>query len=684
MEGAEDCLFLNVYTANLSADALLPSIVHLHGGAFMYGGGGYFRPDFLLQRHLILVTVNYRLGPLGFLSTEDDVIAGNFGLKDQVTALQWVQKNIKYFGGDPSKVTLSGFSAGSASVHLHYLSPLSRGLFHGAIGHSGSALNPWVMVERAAEKTRLIAIGAGCPFDGNSKELLQCLRQLPAEDIVRQVPRLQDFLYNPYSPLGVVIEKRGKYNPQPFLLEHPRVLTSTGKMAKVPLLLSVTEAEGLYPAAEFFSNISYLHHINDHWNEVLPSILDYKYAVQDSHRRDALSQPKLPKGSPKLDEIVKHYQSTKKKLLVNNKQQEEEESDSDVEEESDEEEDTPAPVSNGKVANGKKATNGTATVKKPQEESEEEDDDDEEEDESDEEDDEDEEAPKPAAVKPSSVKGAPKVSPLVKKQQEESEDEDDDDDEDEDDEEEESDEEEKSAAVKPQQQKPVLAGQKRKAEDNEEEDDEDEEDDVDEDEEEEMAAPVVKTVNNAAKSNGNQQQQNNQKNDRKSFGGFDNRNDGGFKKQQRGDDRQYEKKPLESRPGDWTCDSCGQSNFRSRQQCFKCSQDNPNPEKTWSCPSCNFANFPRRYNCFKCQTKNPDSSNNDSNRSFGGGRGGRGGGGFRGGAGGRGGGGRGGGGFRGRGGQGGGGRGGRGGFGGNRSFDSSGAPPAKKTTFGDD
>uniref|UniRef100_A0A182N7U2 carboxylesterase n=2 Tax=Anopheles dirus TaxID=7168 RepID=A0A182N7U2_9DIPT len=291
LDGAEDCLFLNVYTPNLIPDVPLPTIVHLHGGAFMYGGGGYFQPDFLLQRPLIMVTVNYRLGPLGFLSTEDDVIAGNYGLKDQVTALQWVQTNIKYFGGDANRVTLSGFSAGSASVHLHYLSPLSRGLFHSAVGHSGSALNPWVMVERAAEKAKLIAAGVGCASGGeSSKELLQCLRQRPAVDIVRQVPKLQDFLYNPYSPLGVVVERRGKYNPHPFLTEHPRVLIRAGKFAKVPLVLSVTQAEGLYPAAEFFSNVSYLRHIDERWNEVLPSILDYKYAVRDQHLRDALSQ----------------------------------------------------------------------------------------------------------------------------------------------------------------------------------------------------------------------------------------------------------------------------------------------------------------------------------------------------------------------------------------------------------
>uniref|UniRef100_A0A182K574 carboxylesterase n=1 Tax=Anopheles christyi TaxID=43041 RepID=A0A182K574_9DIPT len=854
MDGAEDCLFLNVYTPNLSPDTPLPTIVHLHGGAFMYGGGGYFRPDFLLKRPLILVTVNYRLGPLGFLSTEDDVIAGNFGLKDQVTALQWVQKNIKYFGGDANRVTLSGFSAGSASVHLHYLSPLSRGLFQRAIGHSGSALNPWVMVERAAEKTNMIAAGVGCPVNGSSKELLHCLRQIPAEEIVRQVPKLQDFLYNPYSPLGVVVEKRGKYNPQPFLFEHPRNLTRAGKVAKVPLLLSVTEAEGLYPAAEFFSNASYLRHINDHWNEVIPSILDYKYAVRDVHLRDALSQvirerylganelnervfpqfvrlvsnrlffagvtemakmmqphipvyfyldeykatyglsealagsdqflgvphgedilfiypsslrdghpytaqelgmvskfvdlyesfayglqprfgdlllpvqedtsrhdrydrflkrrtilgcclyrflffkmaaltdavldalvfehlskkdktfaavfqkkfksPTLPKGAPKLDEIVTHYQSTKKKLMVNNSQKAEE-SDSEEEEDSDEEdeeEETPAPVKKA-VTNGKSATNGkAAAAKKPQQEE----DDDEDSDDDDEEEDSDEEEDEKPAAKPV-AKAAPAkaaVTPLVKKpQQDESEDEDDDSEEDD------SDEEEKPAAQKPQQ----LAGQKRKAQEEEEEDDD--EDDEDEDEEEVAPKAAPAKPNNAGKAQA-------QKNDRKSFGGFDNRNgngnnDGGFNKQrgdfnkQRGDNKEQfgERKRPEIGPDDWNCESCGQSNFKSRQSCFKCSTKNPNGVETWCCPSCSFDNFASRWSCKKCQAENPNGSGGGgrggNRRSFGegGGRG-RGGGFGEGGGRGRGGGGRGrGGGFGGSGGRGGGGFGGRGGGG---------------------
>ncbi|ETN60431.1 carboxylesterase, beta esterase [Anopheles darlingi] len=289
LEGEEDCLFLNVYTPNLTPAEPLPTIVFLHGGAFMYGAGGYFQPDFLLTRSLVLVTVNYRLGPFGFLSTGDDVISGNFGLKDQRTALQWVQRNIKYFGGDPNRVILSGFSAGSASVHLHYLSPLSRGLFASGIAHSGSALNPWVMVEQAAQKAKTIAAALGCPTD-DSAALLSCLRLRPAEEIVRQVPKLQDYLYNPFSPLGVVVESSGPRNPEPFLTEHPRKLTREGSFHRVPLILSVTEAEGLYPGAEFLGNERYVQQIDGQWNELLPSILDYKYAVTDRLLRNALSE----------------------------------------------------------------------------------------------------------------------------------------------------------------------------------------------------------------------------------------------------------------------------------------------------------------------------------------------------------------------------------------------------------
>ncbi|XP_050074308.1 venom carboxylesterase-6-like [Anopheles maculipalpis] len=289
LEGVEDCLFLNVYTRSIDPTAQLPTIAFIHGGAFMFGTGNFYEPDHIMRGQMILVTLNYRLGPLGFLSTEDDVIPGNYGLKDQVTALRWIRENIQAFGGDPKTVSLVGYSAGSASVHLHYLSPLSRGLFSSGIGHSGSALSPWVIAERSIEKAVRIGAVLGCPTR-KTQALLDCLRKLPAEDIVEQVSNFLDFLYNPFSPFGVVVEKEGPLNPHPFLTETPRSLMKSGKITKVPLIMSVTQAEGLYPGAEFISNPNYLQEIDSRWNELLPSILDYKTAVTDPKERDRLSE----------------------------------------------------------------------------------------------------------------------------------------------------------------------------------------------------------------------------------------------------------------------------------------------------------------------------------------------------------------------------------------------------------
>lgn len=256
----------------------------------MYGSGIAFQERHLMKNRLISVTINYRVGPFGFLSTEDDVIPGNFGLKDQVTALKWIRQNIARFGGHPDSITLSGFSAGSASVQLHYLSPMSRGLFKNAIGHSGSTLNPWVLMENSAGKAKMIAATVGCPTE-SSQAIVDCLRLKPAHEIVRAVEPLFGFLYNPFSPLGVVIEKQSKNNPKPFLTEHPYTLMERGEFYKAPLILSLTEAEGLYSGAEFLRKPEYLEEINNNWNKLLPSILDYQTSMgNDDARRDEISQ----------------------------------------------------------------------------------------------------------------------------------------------------------------------------------------------------------------------------------------------------------------------------------------------------------------------------------------------------------------------------------------------------------
>ncbi|KAK0077241.1 hypothetical protein PV326_010187, partial [Microctonus aethiopoides] len=132
--GVEDCLYLNVYTPSLpknehkTIEKNYPVMIWFHGGGWVTGAGHsqFYSPKFLLDHDVILVTVNFRLGPLGFLSTEDMISPGNQGMKDQSQSIRWVNENIAAFGGDRDRVTIFGESAGGASVHYHMMSPLSR------------------------------------------------------------------------------------------------------------------------------------------------------------------------------------------------------------------------------------------------------------------------------------------------------------------------------------------------------------------------------------------------------------------------------------------------------------------------------------------------------------------------------------------------------------------------------
>ena len=141
----EDCLYLNVWTAAQDATAGLPVMVWIHGGALTRGTGALpgYRGDRLAGRGVVMVTINYRLGPFGYLAhpllseESEHGSSGNYGILDQIAALRWVQGNIEAFGGDPGRVTIFGESAGAWSVSTLQASPLARGLFHRAIGQSG-------------------------------------------------------------------------------------------------------------------------------------------------------------------------------------------------------------------------------------------------------------------------------------------------------------------------------------------------------------------------------------------------------------------------------------------------------------------------------------------------------------------------------------------------------------------
>lgn len=204
------------------------------------------------QENLILVTFNYRLGPFGFLnlatSQEDNSTSsssvslprGNMGLKDQTLLLQWLSRNIAHFGGDPTKITLLGESAGAASVHLHTLSPNSRGLFHKAIAISGSALNPWALSQDALKISQNFARKLGCPLQDKHK-LLKCLQTAPGEKMVK----LQQVLQNPTVDNDLLVPSIEQVlTPDTFLAEHPIQIIRQGRGAKLPFILGVNSGEG--------------------------------------------------------------------------------------------------------------------------------------------------------------------------------------------------------------------------------------------------------------------------------------------------------------------------------------------------------------------------------------------------------------------------------------------------------
>ncbi|XP_054582941.1 bile salt-activated lipase-like [Eptesicus fuscus] len=185
-EGSEDCLYLNIWVpqGRKEVSQNLPVMIWIYGGGFLMGStqelnvfNNYeFEGEEIATRgSVIVVTFNYRLGPLGFLSTGDAHLPGNYGLRDQHMAIAWVKRNIAAFGGDPNNISIVGESAGGASVSLQTLSPYSKGLIRRAISESGVALAPWAIQKDPLSWAKGIAKEVGCPLDDTAR-MAKCLK----------------------------------------------------------------------------------------------------------------------------------------------------------------------------------------------------------------------------------------------------------------------------------------------------------------------------------------------------------------------------------------------------------------------------------------------------------------------------------------------------------------------------
>lgn len=239
----EDCLTLNVWTPAKPAAGKLPVMVWLHGGGFVLGSGSdaAFDGQALSEATgTIVVTLNYRLGPLAFLAlpalaSEDasHPSSGDYGLEDQRAALAWVQANIASFGGDPATVTLFGQSAGAISTCMHMVSPKSKGLFQRAIVESGSCTTGNTQATALALGAQLVE-KLGCK---DAADPLACARAKPVEDIVAALPSSPAFFLGDGARWFPVIDG---WN----LPDHPGTLLAAGSFEKVPVLLGSNGDEG--------------------------------------------------------------------------------------------------------------------------------------------------------------------------------------------------------------------------------------------------------------------------------------------------------------------------------------------------------------------------------------------------------------------------------------------------------
>ncbi|GAB0097228.1 hypothetical protein DMENIID0001_128520 [Sergentomyia squamirostris] len=182
----EDCLSLCVYTTNFQASR--PVMVYIHGGSFTEGGSPHHPPNYLLEKDVVLVVPQYRLGPLGFLCLMTDAMPGNAAIFDVMLALEWVQQNIKQFGGDPNNVTLFGQSAGAAIVSILCLSSIvPENLFHRIILQSGAAFGNWCFKEDGVKnEARKVAINSGkCNASSTDEDITSCLLEMDIKTLFR-------------------------------------------------------------------------------------------------------------------------------------------------------------------------------------------------------------------------------------------------------------------------------------------------------------------------------------------------------------------------------------------------------------------------------------------------------------------------------------------------------------------
>jgi len=292
---SEDCLYLNVYTFD-GEDYLRPVMVFIHGGSFTSGDGtwGNLGPQYFIDEEVILVTFNYRLGALGFLSLGNEIIPGNMGLWDQQAALRWVQEHILSFGGDPDNVTVFGESAGSWSVLYHLVSQQSQGLFQKIIGESGSPLSSawgFIPAETAITNGEIFADKVECALDD-----LECFQSLPVELLLSLNMYLDDPTDFPAfvvgNPWNGVVDR--DFTDNPFLSDTPDKILKKGEFNKdVEIILGANQDEGLLDIVILYLFPVFYSELSSDWDHCGPISLLGRSGLGDISEEDIILSNKI-------------------------------------------------------------------------------------------------------------------------------------------------------------------------------------------------------------------------------------------------------------------------------------------------------------------------------------------------------------------------------------------------------
>jgi para-nitrobenzyl esterase len=229
---SEDCLYLNVFTPAGTRTRNLPVMVWVHGGSLRTGESDDYNPTGLVQHGVVAVTINYRIGALGFLAdaalaSRPDGPSGDYGLMDQQAALRWVQRNIRGFGGNPGNVTLFGESAGGLSTLSQLVSPGARGLFQRAIVESGTYDLTQQSLATAESAGDAFAAKAGCASTASAADMAACLRRLPVSTILAD-----------QNPVGYTPDIDGAV-----LTQSIKTALASGQFHRVPVIIGTNHDE---------------------------------------------------------------------------------------------------------------------------------------------------------------------------------------------------------------------------------------------------------------------------------------------------------------------------------------------------------------------------------------------------------------------------------------------------------